>query len=58
MTCIVGACEQPGTVPMRLESLGQVREATFCEKCARVFEGCWQRLDQEPAGEQLELELA
>ena len=54
-TCIVGRCENKATVRMSLTSFGQTREADFCERCARDFEGCWHRVNE---ADQLQLEIA
>jgi hypothetical protein len=54
-SCIVGRCEQPGTIRMRLISFGEESEADFCEGCAPHYRPCWKPV--EPTG-QLTLDAA
>lgn len=54
--CLVAGCTSRATVLLGLYSLGDWRKGWFCEACAPNFEGCWVRLQAEPAaGEQLTL---
>lgn len=43
VACIVGGCEEAGTVEMTLAIVPPRRER-FCEKHARPFDDCWQRV--------------